>query len=245
MNSVSKEKLSHRVFPLTYLRKVNFSISFDMLTKECYSTIVEFISSNFGFEVTEERLENISNRPLYFGTVDHAVEWKIKDSSLSIRMAQEAYVSFDTSLLPLIEITQGFLRAAKRNAIEISLNKINLIPVTLSTSKEMADNVSHVFTEQILNKWNEDIYQKDEDSLVYLIREKGSKGEDVEILSGFIAKRGEQNQPSRYILDITASLIEEISSENLVEKVNLINHQLFDIFIRSVEEEIIKSMEGA
>ena len=110
----------------------------------------------------------------------------------------------------------------------------------------MEDNVSHVFTEQILNKWNEDIYQKDEDSLVYLIREKGKEGEDVEILSGFIAKRGvNQDQPSRYILDITARLLEEISSENLVEKVELINHQIFNIFIQSVAEEIIKSMEEA
>lgn len=245
MNS-TKGIVDHRVFSKTYLRKVVFSISYGKLSNECYSSLMEFISTTFGFDVTEEFLANLSNRPLYFGSDDHTLEWCISDECLDILITQEAYHSYAVTLLPLVEIVRSFLIVTDREADEITLHKINLIPVTLSSFDELKDNAAQIFSESILSKWNREAYQRSESALVYLSKEKGENGEDVEVISGFISKAGvAEDQPARYILDLTARHTGYISSDKLPALVGCMNDSLYKGFIGAVVEEIIKSMEEA
>ena len=238
--------MSHKVFPMTYLRKVVFSISYGKLAKECYSSLMEFIKGTFGFEVTEELLDNLSNRPLYFGTDDHTLEWCISDVSLDILILQEAYTSFKESLQPLVEIAGEFLKNADCEAEEITLRKINLIPVSLSSYDDLKENAVQIFTESILSGWNGDVYQKSDDALVYLSKNKGDNGVDLEVITGFLSKGGvAEDQPSRYILDITARYAGEVASDEVLECVTSMNDQIYNAFIGAVEEDIIKSMEDA
>ena len=237
---------SHKVFPMTYLRKVVFSISYGKLTRECYSSLVRFIKETFGFDVTEELLDNLSTRPLYFGTDDHTLEWSISDESLDVLILQEAYHSYDITLLPLVEVVKSFLQVIGRDADEITLHKINLIPVTLSSFEELKDNAAQIFTESILSKWNGEAYQKSESALVYLTKEKEENGEVIEVISGFISKAGvAEDQPARYVLDLTARYTGEVSSDKVLELVTSMNDHLYSVFIGAVVEDIIKSMEEA
>ena len=243
MNS-AENIMSHKVFPMTYLRKVMFSISYGKLAKECYSSLVLFIKETFGFDVTEELLDNLSTRPLCFGTDDHTVEWCISDECLDILITQEAYHSYAVSLLPLVEIVRSFLIVTGREVDEITLHKINLIPVTLSSYEELMDNAAQIFTEVILSKWNEEVYQKSDSSLIYLTKKKGNEGSDIEVITGFISKEGvAEDQPPRYILDITARHACVVSPDKLLELVTSMNDQLYVVFIGAVVEEIIRSME--
>ena len=231
---------------MTYLRKVVFSISYGKLTKECYSALMEFIKSTFGFEVTDELLDNLSNRPLYFGTDDHTLEWCIGDESLEILLTQEVYHSYVSSLLPLVENARSFLKVIERDANGITLHKINLIPVTLSSYDDLKDNAAQIFTESILSKWKGDVYQKNDNALVYLSKAIGDNGEDLEVITGFISKGGvAEDQPSRYILDITARYSEDVSSDKMLDLVTFMNDQLYEVFIEAVVDDIIKSMEDA
>ena len=245
MNS-AENIMSHKVFPMTYLRKVMFSISYGKLAKECYSSLVLFIKETFGFDVTEELLDNLSTRPLCFGTDDHTLEWSISDESLDVLILQEAYHSYDVTLLPLVEVVKSFLQVIGRCAYEITLHKINLIPVTLSSFEELKDNAAQVFTESILSKWDGEVYQRSESALVYLSKEKEENGEVVEVISGFISKAGvAEDQPARYILDLTARYTGDVLSDKLLELVTSMNDHLYRVFIRAVVEDIIKSMEDA
>ncbi len=245
MNSASNEKSGHKVFPMTYLRKVIFTIDFDKLSEECYSAIIEFIRVNFGFEVTEEFLGNLANRPLTFGTEDHTVQWSISDTTLDILIAQKAYQSFETSLLPLINLAQSFLKSVRREVREISLNKVNLIPVTLSSYTELKANVEQVFTDVLLSQWTGDVYQKSDSSLIYLFKNKGNNGEDIVIYNGFISKDGvDKDQPARYILDITAVYAASVNYNKLEDLAVLLNDEIYNVFINSVSDELKKSMEG-
>lgn len=245
MNS-AVEIESRRVFPKTYLIRTSFSISYEKLAKECHSALSIFIHSAFGFDVTEEFLENLSNRPLCFGTEDHAVEWSLSDTSLSLSIAQEAYNSFDVSLLPLVEIVRGFLNVVNRNANEIALNKINLIPVTLSSYADLKANVEQVFTDSILSQWTGEVYQQNESSLIYLVKSKGNQEEDIETFSGFISEGGvDAGQPSRYVLDLTIRYLGRITNAQFTDRIISMNDQLYEIFIGSVSDELKKSMEEA
>lgn len=231
---------------MTYLRKVVFSISYGKLTRECYSALMEFIRSAFGFDVTEELMSDLSNRPLYFGTDDHTIEWCISDESLDILISQEAYNSYKETLQPLLDIVRVFLKYADRNANEITLHKINLIPVTLSSYEELKENAVQIFTEAVLAKWNDEVYQKSDNALVYMAKDRGENGEDIEVITGFISKEGvAEDQPARYILDLTARYMGEVSSDKLLELVKSMNDHLYRVFIGAVVEEIIKSMEEA
>ncbi|MDE5888163.1 MAG: hypothetical protein K2H46_11330, partial [Muribaculaceae bacterium] len=159
---------------------------------------------------------------------------------------QEAYHSYDVTLLPLVELVRSFLIVTDREADEITLHKINLIPVTLSSFDEMKDNAAQIFSESILSRWNGEAYQRSESALVYLSKEKGENGEDVEVISGFISKAGvAEDQPARYILDLTARHTGYISSDKLPALVGCMNDSLYKGFIGAVVEEIIKSMEEA
>lgn len=237
---------SHKVFPMTYLRKVVFSMSYGKLTKECYSTLMGFIKRAFGFEVTEELLDNLSNRPLYFGTDDHTLEWCISDESLDILITQESYNSFEKSLYPLVDVARLFLKHIDRSANEISLHKINLIPVSLSSYDELKENAVQIFTASILSGWNGEVYQKSDNALVYMSKHRGENGEDIEAITGFISKEGVgEDQPARYILDLTARYTGEVSSDKVLELVTSMNDHLYRVFIGAVVEDIIKSMEEA
>ena len=229
---------------MTYLRKVVFTISYGKLTKECYSALKKFINTAFGFEITDEVIDNLSNRPLYFGTDDHTLEWRIDEKTIHILIRQEVYHSFEATLRPLVEITQTFLKETDRKADEISLHKINLIPVALSSYEELNDNVTQIFTESILSKWNGEVYQKSDDALVYLTKNRGLNGEDIEVITGFISKEGvSENQPARYILDLTARYKGEVSSDEVLDFVKSMNDQLYKMFIGAIVEGVIKSME--
>lgn len=243
MNSIQEIK-GHKVFPHTYLRNVVFTMSYGKISRECYSSLAKFISSKFGFDVTEERLDNLSNRPLLFGAKDHSVEWGIKDDSLIISIDQQAYCSFETSLSPLVETAGAFLKVIGRNASELFLNKINLIPVTLSSYTELKDNAAQVFTDDVLCQWKGEVYQKNDDSLIYLSKDKGLDGQDIEIISGFISMGGiAEDQPSRYILDIVARYSGEVTPDKVLSLTSSMNDQIYRIFIRSVGDEIKESME--
>ena len=243
MNS-AENIMSHKVFPMTYLRKVVFSISYGKLAKECYSSLVRFIKETFDFDVTEELLDNLSNRPLYFGTDDHTLEWCIRDKSLDILITQEAYNSYDVTLLPLVVVVQSFLQVIRRCADEITLNKINLIPVTISSFEDLKDNAAQIFSDSILSKWNGEVYQRSESALVYLSKEKEETGELVEVISGFISKAGvAEDQPARYILDLTARYTGNVSYDKVLEVVKSMNDHLYRVFIGAVVEGLIKSME--
>ena len=245
MNS-AENIMGHKVFPMTYLRKVVFSISYGKPTKECYSSLARFIRDTFGFDVTEELLDNLSTRPLYFGSEDHNVEWCISDESLDVQISQEAYHSYAITLSPLVEVVQSFLQVIGRNVDEITLHKINLIPVTLSSFEELKDNATQIFTESVLSKWKGEVYQRSESALVYLSKEKGENGLAVEVISGFISKSGvAENQPARYILDLTARHTGEVSSDKVSAFVGGMNDGLYKAFIGAVVEDIIKSMEEA
>ena len=235
---------THKVFPLTYLRTVVLSVRYDKLESDCYSAMSEFVSSNFNIDVTTELYDDLQNRPLCFATEDKSIVWTIDDNSLAISIGQDAYQSFESSLLTLVKDVQLFLKAVNRLATEIILNKVNLIPVTLSSYDEMKDNASHVFTDNILDKWGSDIYQKNENRLVYLLKESDDSGEDIDIFTGFISKGGvSEQQPARYILDITAKAVKKASHENLADIVASFNNRIYSIFIRSISDELINSME--
>lgn len=235
---------THKVFPLTYLRTVALSVHYDRLESDCYSAMSEFVSSSFGIAVTTELYDDLQNRPLSFGTEDQSVIWSIDNHHLEVFIGQNAYQSFETSLLPLVKDIQQFLKAVGRQATEIKLNKVNLIPVTLSSYDEMKDNASHVFTDCILDKWGDDIYQKNENRLVYLIKEQAPDGEDFEIFTGFISKGGlSELQPARYVFDITAKTVKKVTDEKLLDMVRTLNNEVFRIFIHYISEELINSME--
>lgn len=246
MNPSSKEKLSHQVFQSTYLRKVVFSLDFDrLLTEDSYAAIGDCIRTNFGFEVTKEFLENLSNRPLAFGTEDHAVQWSISDAILEIIITQEQYHSFEITLLPLINLAQSFLKSVNREAKEITLNKINLIPVTLSSYADLKANVEQVFTEAILSQWQGEVYQQNESTLIYFSKKKNAPEEEIVTYSGFISKDGvNEGQPARYILDITATYTEKITYDLLEDIAISLNDEIYKVFINSVSEELKQSMEG-
>lgn len=245
MNS-TLEIESHKVYPKTYLVRVIFSISYEKLANECYSALAQFIHTAFGFDVTAELLDNLSNRSLCFGTEDHAVEWTVGDSSLSIVIAQEAYNSFDVSLLPLIGVVKEFLKVVDRKADEIFLNKVNLIPVTLSTYSDLKLNVDQVFTDSILNQWKEEVYQQNDNSLIYLIKRKGTHEENIDTFSGFISEGGvAAGQPSRYVLDISVRYEGQVDNDKFIDRIISMNDKLYEVFIESVTEELKKSMEEA
>ncbi|MDE6552218.1 MAG: hypothetical protein K2K98_04570 [Muribaculaceae bacterium] len=235
---------THKVFPLTYLRTVALSVRYDKLENNCYSAMSEFVSSSFGIAVTTELYDDLQNRPLSFGTEDQSVVWTLDDNHLEVLIGQDAYQSFETSLLPLVKDIQQFLKAVGRQASDIKLNKVNLIPVTLSSYDEMKDNASHVFTDIVLDKWGNDIYQKNETRLVYLLKEQTANSVDFEIFTGFISKGGlSELQPARYIFDITAKTVKKVTHEKLVDVVRTLNNEVFRIFIHYISEELINSME--
>lgn len=243
MDSV-ENKMAYKVFPSTYLRKVVFSVSFGDLTEECLSALSDSLREKLNICFTIERLAAINaNRPLFFGTEDHTVEWLINSGRIEISI-NGIYRSFAETLIPLIGQVKSILDSVERKATAISLEKVNLIPVTLSTYDEMKTHASEVLTGNVLENWTDRYFQKDESTLLYLDKMEIDDNQEFESISGFITKNvPEEDQPSRYILDITARYSAERHVIDILERAELMNSRLFDIFIQSVTPGIIMSME--
>lgn len=241
----TENKITHKVFPSTYLRKVVFAVSFAGLSEECFPALADSLKETLHIDFTRERIAAIGDdRPLFFGTEDHTVEWLIRNDRIEISV-NEIYRSFEETLRPLIGQLQSILDAVRREATSIILEKINLIPVTLATFDEMKAHASDVLSATALEHWDDEYFQKDNSTLLYLAKSNVDDNLEIESISGFIVKNTtDEGQPSRYILDITARY-SPAGHESVSDRASLMNGRVFDVFIQSVTPGIIKSMEEA
>ena len=240
----------HKVFPLTYLNSVSFSVSFPELDPDCYVDLVEFLYDNFGIEVPTDRVAILKKRPVYFNNRQHSVSWALTADSIEVNLNQSFYICYQESLLPLVRIIVSFLDKMGRRFNSLVMNKVNIIPVELKSYDELGENVVSTFSDRLLSNWNDEYFFKDDTTLLYLIKHN-YEDVDIETVSGFISKDGvPENQPARYILDLTATCEKGVSDGKCSERDDLetialcMNDMLYSVFTESVTEDILKSMEG-
>lgn len=234
----------HKVFPLTFLYRVSFALSFSKMEAKSYELLGNFIKDNLGVNFTAERINDLTNRPLFIGNEDQTVKWEITEDYLGIKVMQEAYRSFNESLLPLIRIVAELVDVLQLKVKKVVLEKVNLIPVTLTSYNEMGENAVSVFSEKLLRVWNGKYFANDDNSLLYLSKEAKGEKLELECVSGFISKGGvEEDQPSRYILDLTSRYDVKDSVDNLEAVAIEMNNLIFSKFTDAVTYELIQRME--
>ena len=240
----------NKVFPLTYLNSVSISVSFPEMDQDCYEDLDQFFSSHFGLELSVDRLSILNTRPISFNNEEDSVRWTLKIDSIEVTLSHRAYKCYAESLLPMIQIIESFLNSVGRNFNSITLNKVNIIPVDLKSYDELGENAISIFSEKVLSNWNNTYFFKDATTLLYLIK---SNSEDVgiETICGFISKEGvPENQPARYILDLTAVYDIDVHNEVISGSNNLplvtgqMNDKLYIAFTEGVSKDVLKSMEG-
>lgn len=227
-----------KAYRITFLESVSLQISYDS-SKETFEKFKAFFEDyTGGLVIDNNRYTEKKISSLRIKSDGGLVSLKFARDFVDFTVDGSRYIRFDEIFKPFLASFSRFLESIESIVKELSLEKVNIWPVSPEQNKNLAQIVDAIFSKEIqteipleFGKMSSRLYESSDDESVILIK------------YGLMAEKDSEEYP-KLVLDTKCVTVNAFESCLLEKNASYNNQNLYDAYRWAVTEKVIKAMDA-
>ena len=246
-----KEGTSHRIYKNTTLQNVVVTLDYGSRPSSFYGEdygkrMNKFTTDKFSLTVKH----GLPERSFRVNNAKMGSSFIFTNGLVMAIMPRERYVSFEDTALPMVRRMKEYVQEVIGDDLvrQVMIRKLNIWQVV--DMKEAPESYLKtlkpvVFSDAFLKATNHIAYQKEEEDVLF--EKLGWKESDIEltIRAAFVKVPGKETVYNLVLdLEIISDGERFTKTKDMLHSMKELNQSLFDAFLWSLNDDMIKQMEG-
>lgn len=215
----------HRTYEITFLESVIIKLGFDG-EKNDYVHFRDFISNEFGIEISAERYDVLGADPLRLSDSSKSLKIKFGRDTIQLVISGNSYRNFQETASSLMNSFSRYLCEIGSTTKQLSMEMIDVWPFQKNMTIDPEKVMPAFFSKGLISEM-----KSTSGELVSKEFKNDESGDTVVVKYGCIMQATDNpSQPSRLILDCIAIAQSPFEPQLLLDAATRLNDTLYDAF---------------